>query len=78
MGRPSVSLFQPYFHKKDEMSVEGGIILWGLRVVIPKTLQGAILSYLHQGHPGVMKMKALSLLHAWFPHINRRIGTRVF
>ena len=57
------------------MSVEGGIILWGLRVVIPKSLQGVILSYLHQGHPGVMKMKALSLLHAWFPHINRRIGT---
>ena len=46
--------------KRHELTVEEGCLLWGLRVVIPKKLQAAILSELHEQHPGIVRMKITS------------------
>ena len=37
---------RPFKNKKLELSLEDGCILWGTRVVIPKTLQNKVLSML--------------------------------
>ena len=47
-----------YQSKLAELSVQDGFVLWGGRVVIPKSLQGKILEELHREHLGVAKMKA--------------------
>ena len=47
---PDVS---PYFHIRDEMSVQNGIIFRGSRCVIPRTLRSSILCRLHSSHLGV-------------------------
>ena len=65
---------KPYAGIKDELSVvEGGIIMWGLRVVIPPILKDLILQELHHSHPGIVRMKALARIHCWYPNINRDV-----
>ena len=56
---------------KDELSlVEGNIMMWGLRVVIPKSLRKFLLDELHCTHPGITRMKALAGIHLWYPKFN--------
>ena len=63
----------PYFDKQNELSVEAGCILWGLRVVIPAKLHSRILSELHVGHQGIVRMKQLARCHVWWHNIDRDI-----
>ena len=62
-----------FFNKRYELTLENGIILWNLRVIVPKTLENKILSELHHQHPGIVRMKSLSRIHVWFPGIDNRI-----
>ena len=31
-------LVKPYFSRRDELSIEEGCVLWGIRVIVPKKL----------------------------------------
>ena len=68
---------KPYFHKRNELSLQDGIVMFGLRVVIPDVYRGRILSELHKGHPGITRMKGLSRIHVWYPGIDADIETTV-
>ena len=57
---------QPYARKRDELSIEGGCILWGTRVVLPRKLRARVLQELHRGHPGIVKMKQLARSYVWW------------
>ena len=48
----------PYAHKKDQLSVEQGCILWGSRVIIPPRYRMHLLAELHEEHPGIVRMKS--------------------
>ena len=52
--------FDCYRHRKDELSVQQGVLFWGTRVIIPPKGRGALLRELHDTHPGIVKMKALA------------------
>ena len=69
--------YKPYYDKRHELSLEDDIILWGLRVVIPKSLRCKILEELHVQHPGIVRMKALSRIHVWYPKIDKDIESLV-
>ena len=62
--------FTQFAKKRHELTVEEGCLLWGLRVVIPKKLQAAILSELHEQHPGIVRMKSLARMHVYWPNID--------
>ena len=64
---------KPYFHRRLELSTEGGCLLWGMRVVVPKRLHACVLQELHNDHPGVVRMKALARSICWWPQIDREI-----
>ena len=64
---------RPYFTKRNELSIENDIIMWGLRVVIPSCYHRKVLSKLHKNHSGMPTMKSLSRLHIWFPNIDKEI-----
>ena len=51
---------KPYYERRNELTVHQGCILWGMRVVIPNKLRERVLEELHDGHLGVVKMKALA------------------
>ena len=59
--------FAPYLRKKSELTVEGGCVVWGLRVVIPDSCRGRLLSELHRDHPGICKMKSIARSYIWWP-----------
>ncbi len=47
--------------------------MWGIRVVIPSSLQQQILNQLHECHFGIVKMKSLARQHVYWPNIDQQI-----
>lgn len=71
--------FKPYIQKKDELSIEDDIILWGHRVVIPEDqeLRETLIQELHETHPGIVKMKSLARSYFWWPGIDKSLEHKV-
>ncbi|XP_026563420.1 uncharacterized protein K02A2.6-like, partial [Pseudonaja textilis] len=67
------SEFKAYRSRQTELSTQKGCLLWGDRVVIPEKLQKKVLSMLHEGHPGIVRTKALARSHAWWPGMDKEI-----
>ncbi|XP_060063528.1 uncharacterized protein K02A2.6-like [Ylistrum balloti] len=61
----------PFYDRRNDITVQQGILLWGIRVIIPEELQPRVLEELHSGHPGIVKMKALARSHVWWPWIDK-------
>ena len=57
MSMEKSSPLMPFFKEHSKLSLFDGCILWGSRVVIPSAHREAILAELHEGHPGMVRMK---------------------
>ena len=64
---------KPFFNRRDELSVEQGCLMWGLRVVIPAVFRQQVLKELHGAHPGIARMKAMACSYVWWPKIDGSI-----
>ncbi|XP_049267997.1 uncharacterized protein K02A2.6-like [Rhipicephalus sanguineus] len=69
--------FRFYADRKLQMSVQEDCILLGSRVVIPSALQHEVLRLLHEGHPGMTKMKAIARSHVWWSSLDEDITAAV-
>lgn len=63
----------PYFNKHQEIMVEGGRLLWGIRVIVPEKLRKRVLDELHMDHLGIVKMKSKARSYIWLG-VDQNIG----
>ena len=68
---------QPYQLRKHELSVHDGCVLIGSRVVIPDAARTRMLDQLHQGHPGITRMKGLARSFVWWPGMDHQLEQKV-
>ncbi|XP_040195338.1 uncharacterized protein LOC120928305 [Rana temporaria] len=67
------SEFRPYFARKCELVTNVGCLQWGNRVIVPQYLQSTMLRMLHEGHPGVVRMKQRARSYVWWPQMDTAI-----
>ena len=68
---------QPYYHRKTELSVQDGCLLWGNRVIIPPQGRKKVLEELHAAYYGIFRMKSLARSYMWWPNMDAEIEAKV-
>ena len=64
---------RPYFDCRMEFSVLRRCLVRGYRTVIPSALRSQVLTLVHEGHPGIVRMKRLCRDTLWWPGIDSEI-----
>ncbi|GBP67401.1 Uncharacterized protein K02A2.6 [Eumeta japonica] len=56
---------------QNELCFHEGILLRGTRIVIPSELRKRVLDAAHEGHPGIVSMKARLQTKVWWPRCDK-------
>jgi hypothetical protein len=59
--------------REAQYTIEDGCIMYGQRVCIPKVYQKQVLAELHEGHLGIVKMKAIARSFVYWKNIDKDI-----
>ena len=71
-------LLKPYAAVKFELSIVGGLLLKGNRIVIPQKLRTDMIEKLHAGHQGLSKCRRRAQHSVWWPNIGKALKEKVF
>ncbi|UYV65139.1 K02A2.6-like [Cordylochernes scorpioides] len=66
-----------YWHVKDELGVQNGLLMRSCRLVIPASMKLEILDKLHAGHFGITKTRPRARETVWWPGISEEIAETV-
>lgn len=58
---------KPFARRQTELSIEDNCLMLGVRVIVSKTLQAAVLKQLHYNHQGNARMNGLARGHVRWP-----------
>ncbi|XP_048485025.1 uncharacterized protein K02A2.6-like [Plutella xylostella] len=62
-----------YYSRRDSLHIDQGCIVWGYRIVVPGSLRNLILKEIHDGHPGIVRMKQIARNYVWWDNIDQDI-----
>lgn len=60
-----------------ELSVENGLVMRGVRVVVPVKLRRNVLYQVHRSHLGIVKSKSVLRSFVWWPSIDAELEVHV-
>ena len=63
----------PYWNFRDELTIEGGILMKNSEVLIPETLKQKYLRQIHQGHQGIEACRSRAREFVFWVNINKEI-----
>ena len=66
-------LVTPYYHVRDELSTDDGIVFRGQRLVVPKTMRSKLKDDLHAGHSGVESTLRRAREYLFWPGMSQEI-----
>ena len=61
------------FYHRQELSTNHGCVTWGTRVVIPAMLRPQLLTEMHLGHLGIVRIKNLARSYVWWPKLDSQL-----
>ena len=67
------SELQAYWTFREELTIEDGLVLKGIRIIIPKKKHNQILQMIHEGHLGLGKCKLWVKDTVYWPGINEQL-----
>lgn len=70
---PDSGDLQCFFKRRESLSEADGCLMFLDRMVVPQTLQNAVLKQLHAGHPGMQRMKSIARSYVYWPNIDTDI-----
>ncbi|UYV69370.1 K02A2.6-like, partial [Cordylochernes scorpioides] len=70
-------LERSFYDVRDEIGEENGLLMRGLRVIIPFNMRKNVLNRIHAGHQGITKCRARAKDHVWWPGIGQEIQDMV-
>ncbi|UYV78302.1 K02A2.6-like, partial [Cordylochernes scorpioides] len=70
-------LERSFYEVRDEIGEENGLLMRGLRVIIPSNMRKDDLNRIHAGHQGITKCRARAKDHVWWPGVGQEIQDMV-
>ena len=67
----------PYWKVRGSITVQGGLLLYNPRIIVPRSLQREILNRIHEGHQGIERCRMHTKTSVWWPGISSQITTLV-
>lgn len=69
---------QTFYNRRNDISLFNGVLMCGIRVVVPTVFRERVLAEIHEGHLGVVKMKSIARSHVYWPNIDKEIEQRAY
>ena len=63
----------PYFILRDELYIENRMLMRDDRIVVPASLHNHLLTMVHEGHPGIVRMKRQLRKLYWWPGMDKQV-----
>ena len=66
-------VLRPYWQVQNGLTIQNGLLLKGVRLVIPTYMRLAMLDKLHEGHHGVVRCRSRAQSSVWWPGLSRQL-----
>ena len=64
---------KPYWNARGELTLHDSLLLYGSRIVVPKSLQRETMEKIHEGHQGIERCRLRARYAVWWPGMSREL-----